>query len=150
MSSQIAVGVLALIALTGIVQWLRRAFCSRHDRGYPGSARVSRGDSSRRGLREVHEDDHTWSVHLDLAGHSVEVPLPQSVASNTFELRQAVTELASEVLGVESTPATWMQDQFTTMRMVYKDLSGRRVLMHENTKISAVYASRTLEVSMSR
>ena len=56
----------------------------------------------------------------------------------------------SEVLGVECTPATWMQDQFTTMRMVYKDLSGRRVLMHENTKISAVYASRTLEVSMSR
>jgi hypothetical protein len=150
-SSRIAASLLALIALTGIAQWLRRAFCiTHHGVDYSESARAGCRDSSRLGLREVPDDDNTWSVHIKLGDQDFEVPLPQSVASNTLELRQALAELASEMLGVERVPAAWMRDQFATMRVLYSDPNGRDVPMHDNTKIRAVYASRTLVVSMVR
>lgn len=144
-SSRASVGFLALLIVFLILQRVKKACCGSGNgkRRYPSSAidNMSGG---------AEDEGGSWSVRLDLAGQSFDIPLPHSVASNAVELKQALAELACEVLGAEAVPASWMRDEFSTMRVTYEERSGRQVTMHDDTDIAPVYASNVLKMSKAR
>ena len=115
------------------------AVVSHADGAYTGTPRTN-------GLPEAPDDDGSWSVLLDVSGQEFDIPLPHSIASDAEELKQALAELANEVLGETSVPASWMRDDFTTMVVQYTDSKGRQVKVCDDTRMSAVYASQSLRV----
>jgi len=141
-SSRVAVWLLVVSAC--FIIYTR--YCKSHavvshaDGAYAGQPRGN-------GLPGAPDDEGSWSVLMDVSGQEFDIPLPRSIASDAEELKQALAELANEVLGETAVPSSWMRDDFRTMIVQYTDSKGRQAKVHDEVNMSAVYASRSLQVS---
>ena len=143
-ASRASVGVIAALMLISLCLRLRGGSNSRAARRRYEAGPVYGGETELGNVGEQGE----WSVELQLAGQTVDMPLPQSVATSGSELKQALAELAIEVLGAEALPTEWLADDLTSMCVHYSDGKGRMTKMRPSTSFRQLCASRTLQVSV--
>ena len=146
MTSRVAVGVLAALLCVGLIVRVCNTRCCismlrrlRRGQVYPGSAiegqavleddpavDVVSGAELNEAAVEA-QSSNNWSVLLAIGNGSsqVTVPLPRDVADSSVELRQALSELAGEILGANGTPRAWTRGDLGTMLVQYLDTQVR-------------------------
>ena len=82
-----------------------------------------------------------------VGGKDLEIPLPQTIASNGTELKLALSELANEALGPKVTPSAWQSGDLRSMRVQYVDADERPLTMKSTTRMSDLRASPFLRVT---
>ena len=93
------------------------------------------------------EEDGNWSVLLVVSGKDLEIPLPQSIASNVDELKHALAELANESLGPKATPAAWLAGDLRTMRVQYVDSLDQPLTLRSSTSFGELCDSPYLRIT---
>ena len=149
-SSRAAVGVLCFLFLLRVLMCLWQSSSGRALRrscfgGYGQTRTVisAAEDSSSNGGRT----DGCWAVLIVVGGKDLEIPLPQTIASNGTELKLALSELANEALGPKVTPSAWQSGDLRSMRVQYVDADERPLTMKSTTRMSDLRASPFLRVT---
>ena len=146
-ASRSAVGVLAVLACISVLLRLRSAFCAGAGKHRHGTRLVHGGETEMDDVgNSVGDEANDWMVELQLSGQSIDMPLPHSVATSPSELKQALGELAVEVLGPGALPTDWLADDYTSMRVIYRDASDQPAVMRPSTCFRQVCRSPTLRV----
>ena len=157
LSSRIAVGVLALIIVSRLavsfcrsrrVRALRRhSVISAAEGDFNGGSTMGQPGLSTQDAAAEAEDDGNWSVLLVVSGKDLEIPLPQSIASNVDELKHALAELANESLGPKATPAAWLAGDLRTMRVQYVDSLDQPLTLRSSTSFGELCDSPYLRIT---
>ena len=157
LSSRIAVAVLALIigGRLAVSFWrsrrvraLRRhSVISAAEGDCNGSSTIGEAGLATQDAAAEAEDDGSWSVLLVVSGKDLEIPLPQSVASNVDELKHALAELATESLGPKATPAAWLAGDLRTMRVQYVDSLDQPLTLRSSTSFGELCDSPYLRIT---